>query len=256
MPKLEIEQFTCLSDNFGVLIHDAGAGLTASIDAPEEAPILAALDRRGWTLTHIFTTHHHGDHVGGNLGLKSRFGVEIAGPEAEKDRVPGIDWTVSGGDRFRFGAFDVAVISTPGHTAGHVSYHIPDASVAFTGDTLFSLGCGRLFEAGADVMLASLRKLVALPPDTAIYCGHEYTQQNARFALTVDPDNPALQERAREVAELRAAGRPTLPTTMRAELATNPFLRWHDAAIRRNLGMDDASDEAVFAEIRKRKDNF
>ena len=253
---IEIEQFPCRSDNFGVLIHDAAAGLTASIDAPEARPIIAALQRRGWKLTHIFTTHHHGDHVEGNLALKQHSGAEIIGPHAERDRIPGIDRTVGGGDRFQFGALDVEVIATPGHTAGHVSYHIPAASLAFTGDTLFSLGCGRLFEAGPEVMLASLRKLRALPAETRIYCGHEYTQQNARFALTVDPDNPVLRQRAREIEKLRGENRPTLPTTLAAEIAANPFLRWDDPAIRRNLGMGDASDEAVLAEIRKRKDRF
>lgn len=256
MPDLEIEQFTCFSDNFGVLIHDPDSGLTASIDAPEEGPIVDALERRGWRLSHIFTTHHHADHVGANEALKRRYGVEIVGPEAEKDRIPGIDRTVTEGDTFRFGGFDVDVISTPGHTAGHVSYHIPAAKVAFTGDTLFSLGCGRLFEKGPDVMLQSLRKLAGLPLETKIYCGHEYTEANARFALIIDPTNSALKERAQEVVALRGEGRATLPTTMSVEMATNPFLRWHDATIRHNLGMEDASDEAVFAEIRKRKDNF
>ena len=256
MPDLEIEQFTCFTDNFGVLVHDPDRGLAASIDAPEEQPILDALERRGWRLTHVFVTHHHADHVGANEALKSRFGAEIIGPEAEKDRIPGIDRTVNDGDRFNFGGFGVEVISTPGHTAGHVSYHIPAASVAFTGDTLFSLGCGRLFEAGPDVMLGSLKKLAALPPETKFYCGHEYTQSNARFALTVDPANVALKERAREVDALRAEGLPTLPSTIGLEMATNPFLRWHDANIRGNLGMKDASDAEVFAEIRKRKDNF
>lgn len=256
MPELEIEQFACLSDNFGVLIHDPDSGLAASIDAPEEGPILEALERRGWSLGSIFTTHHHTDHVGANLALKERFGVEIVGPAAEKDKIPGIDRAVDDGDEFRFGGFDMRIISTPGHTAGHVSYHIPRAAVVFTGDTLFSLGCGRLFEAGPGVMLQSLRKLAALPLETKIYCGHEYTASNARFALTVDPTNSALKERAAEVNALRAGNRPTLPTTMLVEMATNPFLRWHDPAIRANLGMEDASDEAVFAEIRKRKDAF
>eukprot|EP01132_Coremiostelium_polycephalum_P009444 gene9444-11591_t len=256
MSNLQIEQFTALSDNFGVLIHDPDANLTASIDAPEEKPVLDALKRRGWTLTHIFSTHHHNDHVGANLALKKRFKLEILGPDAEKASIPGIDRTLKHGDRFRFGNFDVFVISTPGHTAGEISYHIPEAKVVFTGDTLFSLGCGRLFEGTPATMFRSLNHLIKLPVDTQIYCGHEYTESNARFALSIDPDNSALKERAREIFALREAGLPTLPTTLLREMATNPFLRWHDPAIRRNLKLENASDEAVFTEIRKRKDNF
>ncbi|MGH6862452.1 MAG: hydroxyacylglutathione hydrolase [Phyllobacterium sp.] len=256
MPTLQIEQFTARSDNFGVLIHDPDAGLTASIDAPQEQPVLDALKRRGWSLTHIFTTHHHNDHVEANLALKKRFGVEIIGPEKEKAQIPGIDRTVGDGDRFRFGEFDVDVLSTPGHTAGEISYYIPAAKIAFTGDTLFSLGCGRLFEGTPATMFASLRKLVALPGETEIYCGHEYSESNARFALAIDPDNSALKERAREIKALREAGLPTLPTTLLREMATNPFLRWHDPSIRKHLGLETATDEAVFTEIRKRKDHF
>jgi hydroxyacylglutathione hydrolase len=253
---LEIEQFVCGSDNFGVLIHDAQAGVTAAIDTPKEAPILEALDRTGWKLTHILTTHWHGDHVEGHLPLKQKFGVEIIGPEAEKAKIPGIDRTVKGGDTFEFGNYAVEVINTPGHTAGHITYHIPAAKVAFTGDTLFSLGCGRLFEAGAEIMFKSLEKLTHLPSDTRIYCGHEYTASNAKFALTVDPGNAALQARAKEVERLRAAGKPTLPTMLGRELETNPFLRWDDPAIRGNLGMENAENWQVLAEIRKRKDAF
>ncbi|MBA8900273.1 hydroxyacylglutathione hydrolase [Phyllobacterium sp. P30BS-XVII] len=256
MSNLQIEQFTALSDNFGVLIHDPETDLTASIDAPEEKPVLEALKRRGWKLTHIFSTHHHNDHVGANLALKNRFKLEILGPDAEKANIPGIDRTLKHGDHFRFGNFDVEVISTPGHTAGEISYYIPDAKVVFTGDTLFSLGCGRLFEGTPATMFKSLNHLVKLPVDTQIYCGHEYTESNARFAVTIDPDNSALKERVKEVYALREAGLPTLPTTILREMATNPFLRWHDPAIRRNLKLENASDEAVFTEIRKRKDNF
>ncbi|WP_343313026.1 hydroxyacylglutathione hydrolase [Brucella sp. BE17] len=254
--RLDIEQFICRSDNYGVLIHDPESDLTASIDAPDAKAIETALDRRGWTLDFIFTTHHHLDHVEGNEALKAKFGVSIIGPEAEKDKIPGIDRTVRDGDAFTFGLFTVNVIATPGHTAGEVSYYIPSAKAAFTGDTLFALGCGRLLEGTPATMFQSLEKLVALPGDTAVYCGHEYTQSNARFALTIDPDNSALKERADTIARLRAADRMTLPTSIALEMATNPFLRWHDRAIRTRLNMDDASDEAVFAEIRKRKDLF
>lgn len=253
---LRIEQFMCRSDNFGVLLHDPESGETALVDAPEERPILDAVERTGWRPTVILTTHHHADHVEANLTLKQRFGLKIIGPAAEAAKIPGIDDTVSEGDTLTFGGEPVHVIATPGHTAGHISYHLPRSKIAFTGDTLFALGCGRLFEAKPPVMYESLKKLAALPLDTEVYCGHEYTQANARFALTIDPTNSALRERAGDVNKLRAADKPTLPTTIGLELATNPFLRWHDPVIRRNLGMEQASDAEVFAEIRKRKDIF
>ncbi|MBD0417266.1 hydroxyacylglutathione hydrolase [Oryzicola mucosus] len=253
---VRIEQFLCRSDNFGVLMHDATSGETAIIDAPEEAPILAAIARTGWTPTMILTTHHHADHVEANLALKKRFKLRIVGPEAERDRIPGIDDTVEQGSIIPFGDEEIDVIFTPGHTAGHVSYHLPQSKVAFTADTLFALGCGRLLECAPPVMFESLQKLAALPADTTVYCGHEYTLANARFALTVDPDNVQLRERAARIEALRAENRLTLPTTIGEELETNPFLRWADPAIRKHLGMEGATDVEVFAEIRKRKDNF
>src|SRR5690606_15840772 len=253
---LQIEQFMCRSDNFGILARDTGTGETVLIDATEEGPILEAVERTGWTPTMILTTHHHLDHVEANLALKERFGLKIVGPAAEASKIPGLDEAVKEGDLIRVGGQQARVIETPGHTAGHVSYYFPQAGVAFTADTLFALGCGRLFECGPSVMLESLQKLAALPPETVVHCGHEYTQANARFALTVDPDNSELKKRAETIDQLRAEGKPTLPTTIGQELATNPFLRWHDPGIRRHLGMEDASDADVFAEIRKRKDAF
>lgn len=253
---LQIDQFMCRSDNFGVLVHDPKSGETALIDAPEEAAILAAIERTGWKPTHILTTHHHGDHVEANLALKQRFGLTIVGPAAESAKIPGIDRAVADGDTFAFGGETVRVIATPGHTLGHVTYYLPKAGVAFAGDTLFALGCGRLFEAKAPVMYDSLKKLAALPLETKVYCGHEYTLSNARFALSVDPTNSALKERAARIEAKRARGEAALPTTIGDELATNPFLRWHDPVIRRNLGMEGAADADVFGEIRKRKDVF
>jgi hydroxyacylglutathione hydrolase len=253
---LQVEQFMCKSDNFGVLLHDTKSGETALIDAPEERAILEAVERTGWKPTVILTTHHHGDHVEANLALKEKFGLKIVGPKAEAAKIPGIDETVAEGSPLEFAGWTVNVIETPGHTAGHISYHLPEASIAFTGDTLFALGCGRLFERPAPVMFESLAKLAALPPQTRVYCGHEYTLANARFALSVDPTNSALKERAAVVESLRSESKPTLPTTIGVELATNPFLRWHDPAIRKNLNMQAATDVEVFAEIRKRKDNF
>jgi hydroxyacylglutathione hydrolase len=253
---LIVEQFICRSDNYGVLVHDPDSGLTASIDAPDEAAIRAKLKEKGWRLDRILTTHHHGDHVEGNQGLKDAFGCTIIGPAAEADRIPGIDARVKGGDSFTLGKHEVRVIETPGHTLGHVSYWLPEAGIVFTADTLFAMGCGRVFEGTPAMMHDSLEKLRALPDATVVYCGHEYTETNARFAVTVDPDNPALALRYDEVKKLRAAGKMTLPTTIAIEKATNPYFRVGDAGIRRALGMEKATPVEVFAEIRKRKDNF
>jgi hydroxyacylglutathione hydrolase len=256
MKHLELEVFLCRTDNYGVLVHDPESGLTASIDAPEEGPIVAAAERRGWKITHIFTTHHHTDHVEANLALKERYGCEIIGPVNEAVAIPGLDRTVADGDEFLFGDHPVRVIETPGHTAGHVCFHLPEDKLLFAADTLFALGCGRLFERTAADMWHSLQKLAFLPDETAIYFGHEYTQSNARFAISIDAGNEALQRRVRQIEELRAEGRFTIPTMMGAEKETNPFLRPADPDIRRHLVMEGKTNEEVFAEIRKRKDNF
>jgi hydroxyacylglutathione hydrolase len=256
MATLEIYQFPCLSDNYGVLIHDAEGNVTASIDAPEADKVKAALARKGWRLTHILTTHHHGDHTGGNAALKAETGCTIIGPRGEAAKIPGIDTKVGDGDTFAFGSHEVRVLETPGHTAGQVNYFIPAAKVAFCGDTLFAIGCGRVIEGTPQTMWNSLNKLMALPADTAVYCGHEYTQANATFALTIEPENAALQKRAKEVDALRAQGTPTLPTSIGLELETNPFLRPHVAAIQRRLGMEGRPEWEIFAEIRERKNRF
>jgi len=253
MPKLEIHQFPCLSDNYGVLIRDAETGVVASIDAPDESCVRKALADTGWRLTHILTTHHHNDHTAGNLPLKAETGCTIIGPRAEASRIPGLDQQVGEGETVCFGAFEARVMDTPGHTAGHIAYWFPQAEVAFVGDTLFAMGCGRVIEGTHEAMWQSLKKLMALPPDTRAYCGHEYTLANARFALTVEPENEALQRRAREVERLRSEGKPTLPTTIARELETNPFLRTGSPAIRRRLGMETAADWEVFKELRERK---
>lgn len=253
---LIVEQFGARSDNFAVLIHDTTAGLTTAIDAPEEAPIVAKLKEKGWRLDHIFTTHHHQDHVEANLALKAAYGCTIIGPQAEAAKIPGIDTALAEGETFRFAGHEVRVIATPGHTLGHIAYYLPGQRLAFTGDTLFAVGCGRVFEGTMEAMWHSLEKLMRLPDDTVIYCGHEYTAANVRFALTVDPGNAALIDRAAEVAALRAAGKATLPTTIALEKATNPFLRVEEPAIRALLGMENATAAEVFAELRRRKDNF
>jgi len=256
MQPLDVHMFPCLSDNYGFLLHDREAELTATIDTPDADAILAALQERGWRLTHIFNTHHHADHAGGNLALKRLTGCEVIGPRADAARIPGIDRPVGEGDEFRFGLHRVRVFDTPGHTRGHVVYHLPDDGVAFVGDTLFAMGCGRLFEGTPAQMWSSLQKLLALPPDTRLYCAHEYTQANGRFALTVEPGNQALVERMREVSELRARNRPTVPTTLALETATNPFLRPASPGLRATLGMPNAPDVDVFARTRALKDAF
>jgi hydroxyacylglutathione hydrolase len=224
MPKLDIHQFPCLSDNYGVLIRDADQGVVASIDAPDAKAVAAALKEKGWKLTHILTTHHHHDHTDGNLALKAETKCTIVGPRAEAGKVPGIDKQVGEGDTFTFGAHEVRVLDTPGHTAGHITYWIPRPSVAFVGDTLFAIGCGRVIEGDAKMMWDSLEKLIALPKETVSTAGTS-TRRPTPFALTIEPDNAALQKRAKEVDALRAAGKPTLPTRMDLELETNPFLR-------------------------------
>lgn len=253
MSKLETHQFRCLSDNYGVLIHDAAAGVTASIDAPEAEPVRRALKEKGWKLTHILVTHHHADHTQGVGELKAEFGAKVIGAKADAGRISGLDETVSEGSTFKFGSFEVRVLETPGHTSGHITFWIPAAAVAFAGDTLFALGCGRVFEGDAQTMWRSLSKLAALPPETEVYCGHEYTLSNARFALTIEPENTALQRRATEIERLVAAGKPTLPTRIGVELETNPFLRPQSPAIRQRLGMQSSPDWQVFGEVRERK---
>lgn len=249
----DIHQFPCLKDNYGVLVHDPGTGATASIDAPETAAVKRALEETGWRLSHILTTHHHNDHTAGNLALKAESGCTIVGPRAEAARIPGIDQQVAEGDAVALGKLTVRVLDTPGHTLGHISYWIPEAKVAFVGDTLFAMGCGRVLEGNAAMMWASLKKLSDLPRDTQLYCGHEYTVANARFGLTIDPDNLSLRKRIRDVEALRAEGKPTLPTRLDLELDTNVFLRPHSTAIRSRLGMHASADWRVFAEIRERK---
>lgn len=254
--SLEVLQVACLKDNYGALVHDRQTGQTASIDAPEAAPILQALDSRGWRLTHILTTHHHGDHTAGNLALQAASGCAILGPAEEAAKIPGLTKSVSGGDRIPFGAAAIEVLATPGHTLGHVSYYLPEIGTAFVGDTLFVMGCGRLFEGTAEMMWASLSILAGLPSETIFYCGHEYAEANSRFAVTIEPYNLDLQARAVEVAGLRQAGRPCSPTTLALEMVTNPFMRAARPRLQNAIGMKGADPAAVFAELRRRKDSF
>ena len=256
MSDLAFHQFICRTDNYGLLLHDHKSGATAAIDAPDAAEIERQLDAMGWELTHVLTTHHHGDHVEGNLALQKRYGCSIIGPRSEAPKIPGLDREVAGGDRFTWEGCEVQVLGCPGHTLGHISYYMPAEDAVFAGDTLFSLGCGRVFEGSMEQMYRSVTQFSALPPATRLYCGHEYTQSNARFALAVEPGNAALRERATDVDKLRAQNKMTCPSTIAAELETNPFLRTGSAEIRQGLGMERASDAEVFAELRERKNSF
>ncbi len=252
---LEIRQFPCLSDNYGFLVKDAETGETATIDTPDAAVIIAAAEHAGWPVTQIWNTHHHYDHAGGNADVAARFNAKIVAPASEARRIPDIDTPVREGDVVELGASRARVYETPGHTTGHVVYHFEDDGVAFVGDTLFALGCGRLFEGDPAQMWSSLSKLRAWPDDTVIYCAHEYTQSNARFALSVDPTNEALQSYAAEVEAKRADDKPTVPTILSAELAANPFLRADDPGLQHAMG-HDGDVVATFGEIRRRKDVF
>ena len=261
MIPIEIHMFPCLNDNYGFLVHDQESGFTAAVDTPEAETILAELSKKNWNLTHIFNTHHHADHAGGNIAIKEATECQIIGPRADASRIPGIDKLVGDGDEFLLGGHPVRIFDTPGHTRGHIIYYLPEDGAAFVGDTLFAMGCGRLFEGTPAQMWNSLQKLTQLPDDTEIYCAHEYTQANARFALSVEPGNQALIDRAREVDTLRARNEPTVPTTLGLEKATNPFLRPMSLEISTNVGLGGSGTEEadlveVFARTRALKDSF
>jgi hydroxyacylglutathione hydrolase len=256
MRSLEVFQFPYGSDNYGVLLHSQASGETACIDAGDAQAAIAALAVNDWELTHLFITHHHADHTAGLAALKSSTGCQVTGPRHQSQAIAGLDHKVGDGDRFEFACREVQVLHTPGHTMDMINFYLPEEQLVFTGDTLFALGCGRVFEGDASMMWDSLSRLMALPEETRVYCSHEYTKANARFALTIDRDNADLQARAKQVEALRSDNKPTIPSSIGLELATNPFLRTADPAIRHYLNMTDAGDAEVFAEIRRRKDNF
>jgi len=253
---LDILTIPCLSDNYAYLAHDSATGETALIDAPEAGPILAALDESGWTLSHVLITHHHADHVDGLSSILARHPATVIGAKADEHRLPDLDVSVTEGDTLTIGGETAHVIDVSGHTVGHIAFHFPQSGVVFTADSLMALGCGRVFEGTMEQMWKSLSKLAALPPETKIYSGHEYTAANARFALSIDPQNSDLISRSKAVDAARTENRPTVPSTLSEELATNPFLRASDPGLKAELGMSSASDAEVFAEIRTRKDNF
>lgn len=253
--ELVIRQLRALRDNYVYLIRDPGTAAVAAVDPSEPGPVEAALAETGWRLTHILCTHHHWDHTGGNLALKATWRATVVGPRADRERIPGIDVDVADGEDYRFGAQAARVFDVPGHTRGHIAYWFPESRALFCGDTLFTLGCGRLFEGTPQQMWRSLLKLRALPAETRVYCGHEYTQANARFALAVEPGNAALVERARRVDALRADGLPTVPAAMGEEIATNPFLRADQRPLQDWAGTP-GDPVATFAAIRRAKDDF
>jgi hydroxyacylglutathione hydrolase len=253
---LELVTVPCLADNYAYLVHDRDSGRTALIDAPEPGPILAALGAHQWRLTDILITHHHDDHIQGVDALRAQTHARVYGAAADAHRLPRLDDTLVNGSRFWIGSEEVHVIDVPGHTVGHIAFLMPASGYAFTADTLMAGGCGRLFEGTARQMYASLQKFAALPPETLICSGHEYTTTNLRFAATLEPQSTALISRIAEVAELRSQGRPTVPVRLDIELATNPYLRAHLPALKTAVGLADADDVTVFSEIRARKDKF
>ncbi len=251
---LTIHQFPCLSDNYGFLVHDSGSGETVCIDTPDAAACLAAAGERNWQITQIWNTHWHPDHAGGNEAIKTATGCTITAPAGENYPIFGVDRTVSGGDTISTGDYSASVIDVGGHTQGHIAYHLPAAEAAFVGDSVFALGCGRMFEGTPEQFWASLSRIKALPRGTMLYCAHEYTASNARFALHADPDNAELVAYAQEIAAKRAAGQWTVPTRLNRELRTNPFLRADDPALARMWGGDNPV--ATFAALRTAKDTF
>ena len=251
-----VDVFGARSDNFGYLVHDEASGRTAAIDAPEAAPIKAALLRRGWTLTDIFITHHHLDHVEAIPELKAAYHTRVVGPRGEADKIKDLDELVAGGDQVILGQTSFEVYNTPGHTLGHIVFHDKVNKQLFTADALFSLGVGRMFEGAPGPMWEGVKFLRTLPDDTLVYCGHEYTESNARFALSIDPENPALQKRAAEVKALREQGKPTIPFLLGEDKRANPFLRADAPELAKFYSLEGAAPADVFAAIRKGKDNF
>ena len=251
--RLQIERVPALQDNYLWLVREPQSGFVAIVDPADPVPVRAALQKNEWTLTHILNTHHHPDHVGGNLTLKQEFGCTIVGPAPDAARIPGIDVKVGDGDTYRFGEAEAKVFFVPGHTRGHIAYWFKDHAALFCGDTLFALGCGRLFEGTAEQMYANLQRIAALPDHVRIFCGHEYTAANVKFALTVEPENAALKARADEVTKQRAANQPTVPTLLGEEKKANVFLRADVAQVAANVGMSGKTAADVFGEIRERK---
>jgi hydroxyacylglutathione hydrolase len=252
--SLQVHQFPCLSDNYGFLLHDPDSQETACIDTPDAEAYLREAAARGWRITQIWNTHWHPDHAGGNAAIMEATGCTVVAPAIDSPKIAGVDRAVAGGDTVMLGNWTSDVIDVGGHTLGHVAYHLATAHIAFVGDSLFALGCGRMFEGTADQFWSSLSRLKALPPETSLYCAHEYTASNARFALHADPENAELRLYADEIERLRASGTPTVPTRLSRELATNPFLRADDEEIQSRWGGSNPVE--TFARLRAAKDSF
>ena len=253
---LTVIQIKVLEDNYIYLIHDEVSGETAVVDPAMSKPVLDVLDEKGWRLTYVLNTHHHWDHVEGNLEIKQRTACKVVAAQSDRERVPGIDLGVNEGDAIFLGEHKLQVIATPGHTSGHVVYYSADNLALFCGDTLFVMGCGRLFDGTAEQMYQSLQTIKALPPETRVYCAHEYTEANGRFALSIEPDNKQLQDKMLTVRQLRAEQKPTVPSTIEQERATNPFFRVDSLSVQQTLGLLGEKPVRVFTELRKRKDNW
>lgn len=253
--QIDIHQFPCLNDNYGYLVHEPQSGQTVAIDTPDAARYLEEAGKRGWTINEIWNTHWHPDHAGGNLRIKEETGCRILGPAGEAAKIPGLDLAVKQGDVVALGAAKAHVLDVPGHTLGHVAFHLPEQDAAFVGDSVFALGCGRVFEGTMEMMWNSLKRIKALPPSTQLYCAHEYTASNARFAVTIEPENKALKDYVAWIEKRRADGLPTVPALLERELATNPFLRADKEAMQLAMG-HPGNAAATFGEIRGRKDRF
>ncbi|KAJ8755262.1 hypothetical protein K2173_019060 [Erythroxylum novogranatense] len=255
--SLQIELVPCLRDNYAYLLHDVDTGTVGVVDPSESIPIINALSRKNRNLNYILNTHHHYDHTGGNEELKARYGAKVIGSGIDRERIPGIDIALNDGEKWMFAGHEVHVMESPGHTRGHISFYFPGSGAIFTGDTLFSLSCGKLFEGTPEQMFASLKKIMSLPDDTNIYCGHEYTLSNSKFAVSIEPNNEALRSYAAQVAHLQSKNFPTIPTTLKLEKACNPFLRTSSEEIRKSLGISATADDAeALGIIRQAKDNF
>lgn len=253
---IQIQQIPVLQDNYIYLIHEIESGETAVVDPALAKPVLAVLEKNNWQLTYILNTHHHADHIGGNRDLKAATQCKVIGSKADFKRIPVIDISLQDGETLTLGKHTLQIIECSGHTLGHIAFYLADAKALFCGDTLFSMGCGRLFEGSAEKMWQSLTKFTQLPLDTKIYCAHEYSLANAKFALSIEPNNAELIQTIKHITELREDNRPTVPTSLKQELATNPFLRVNSVEIRSSLHLKNATELEVFTELRKRKDQF
>lgn len=253
---LDIQTIPCLSDNYAYILRDAATGTVAIVDVPEAAPLIAALDARGLGLDMILLTHHHDDHIQGVEELRAKYGCTVIGGKPDAHRLPPLDQAVSEGDTITVGESEGHILDVSGHTVGHIAFHFPGSDAVFSADSLMALGCGRLFEGDGPMMWVSMQKFLTMPDSTIVYSGHEYTQSNAKFALSIESDNAELVARAARIDAAREKGMPTVPSSLAEEKATNPFLRAHIASVKAAVGMPDADDAAVFTEVRNRKDNF